>query len=262
MHDRRRLAPPLSAGAGYGVKRVRAKVKSDAEAPPRKRERAVQQRTLDTRRKIIDAAIEEFARNGYEGASTRTIATNAGLQHTLVTYHFNSKEGLWREAISSILAQYKAAFDARLEGLRGVDDATKLRLIHEDFIRFGASNLDFHRIMAHVAASPSPQLDWLIEEYLRHTFDARAELIRGAQEAGRYVAGDPYHLEYIFIGAVTRIYMLASEVEKIMGRSPFDPEFIEEHVRVCLGLFFRDAPAQAAKPAAIKVRGGRRKPSS
>jgi len=235
------------------VKRLRATAKTDGKAEaPRKRERAVQQRTLDTRRKIIEAAIEEFGRNGYEGASTRTIATNAGLQHTLVTYHFTSKEGLWREAISSILAQYKASFDARLEGLRGVDDATKLRLIHEDFIRFGATNLDFHRIMAHIASTPSPQLDWLIEEYLRHTFDERAKLIRGAQKAGRYVEGDPYHLEYIFIGAVTRIYMLASEVEKIMGRSPFEPEFIDEHVRVCLGLFFRE-------PAEAPLAPGRRK---
>lgn len=229
-----------------------ATAKTSAGKPPaRKRERAVQQRALETRRKIIEAAIEEFARNGYEGASTRAIATNVGLQHTLVTYHFSSKEGLWREAISSILADYTAAFDSRLQGLRGVDDATKLRLIHEDFIRFGATNLHFHRIMAHVASAPNPQLDWLIEEYLRHTFDTRAALIRSAQKAGRYVEGDPYHLEYIFIGAVTRIYLLAAEVEKIMGRSPFDPEFIEEHVRVCLGLFFRE-PAAASRRRSTK----------
>lgn len=218
------------------------KQKDGKTRAPRKRERAVQQRTLDTRRKIINAAIEEFGRHGYEGASTRAIATNAGLQHTLVTYHFSSKEGLWREAVSSILAQYKAAFDMRLEGLRGVEDAVKLRLIHEDFIRFAATNLDFHRIMADVGGSPSPQLDWLTEAYLRHTFDMRAELIRGAQRAGRYIDGDPYHLEYIFIGAVTRIYMLSAEVEQITGRSPFDPSFVDEHVRLCLGLFFRDPP--------------------
>ena len=42
--------------------------------------------------------------------------------------------------------------------------------------------------------------------------------------------------------------MLAPEVEKIMGRSPFDPECVEEHVRVCLGLFVRDPPT-SRKPA-------------
>lgn len=239
------------AACGKGLGRLRAPAKDNAKVAPRKRERAVQQRAIDTQRKIIKAAVEEFAQNGFEGASTRNIAAAAGLQHTLLTYHFNSKEGLWREAISSLLADYKEAFEARLQGLRGVDDATAIRLIHEDFIRFSATNLDFHRMMAHVASSPSPQLDWLFEEYLRHTFDVRAKLIRGAQKAGRFVDGDPYHLEYIFIGAATRIYMLAGEVEKIMGRSPFTPEFIDEHVRVCLGLFFRDPPAM--------VRSGRRR---
>lgn len=212
------------------------------------RERAVQQRAIETQRKIIEAAIEEFGNLGFEGASTRTIAANAGVQHTLVTYHFQGKEGLWREAISSILSHYKAAFDQRLEGLRGVDDATKLRLLHEDFVRFAAQNLHLHRMMAHVARTPSAQLDWLAEEYLRQTFDSYAHLIRSAQKAGRYIEGDPYHLEYLFIGAATRVFMLSAEVEKIMGRSPFDPDFIDEHVRLCLGLFLRDPKPEDERP--------------
>jgi AcrR family transcriptional regulator len=218
--------------------------KGKTAAGPPKRGRAVQQRAIDTRRKIIDAAIDEFARSGYDGASTRAIAMAAGLQHTLVTYHFKGKEGLWREAITSVLAEYAANFRTRLEGLRGVDDLTKLRLIHEDFIRFSAGHLVFHRMMSHVGAAHSPQLDWLAEEYLRDTFDSRAALIRSAQKLGRYVEGDPYHLEYVFIGAVTRPFMLGAEVEKITGRSPYDPAFVEEHVRVCLGLFHRDPPTE------------------
>jgi AcrR family transcriptional regulator len=220
------------------------------------RQRATQQRTIDTRRKIIESAVEEFARYGYEGASTRTVATKAGAQHTLVTYHFKGKEGLWRAAISSLLTEHAERFTQRMEGLRGVDATTKLRLIKEDFIRFSAESLNFHRIMSHVAASQSKQLDWLIDEYLRYTFDSRAGLIREAQAAGRFIEGDPYHLEYIFIGAVTRIFMLAAEVEKIMGRSPFTPEFVDEHVRICIGLFFRDPPEgikAARKPRTAKV---------
>jgi AcrR family transcriptional regulator len=223
-------------------KAVALKATTQKASPAPKRERATQQRALETRRKIIDAAVQEFGALGFEGASTRTIANQAGVQHTLVTYHFQTKEGLWREAMSSIFADYKHTFDARLQGLRGVDDATKLRLIHEDFIRYGARHLNFHRMMAQVAAKPSPQLDWLVETYLRETFDARAKMIRSAQKAGLFIPGDPYHLEYLFIGAVTRIFMLAAEVEKISGRSPLNPEFIEEHVQVCLGLFFREPP--------------------
>lgn len=217
---------------------------------PRPGKRAVQQRTLDTRRKIIDAAVQEFGDHGFEGASTRAIAATAGLQHTLVTYHFKGKEGLWRAAVSSLLAGYADTLIDRIHGLRGVDDVTKLRLINEDFVAFSAKSLSFHRIMSHVSSSNSPQLDWLIDEYLRRTFDARAELIRSAQKQGRHVQGDPYHLEYIFIGAVTRVFLLAPEVEKVTGRSPFTPEFIAEHTRLCLDLFLRDPPDPPARRTA------------
>lgn len=217
---------------------------NDARADKLKVPRAPQQRSLDTREKIVDAAILLFARNGYEGASTRAIATHAGLQHTLVTYHFKGKEGLWRAAISKLLVKYRSAFESRLAGLRGVDDIIKLRLMDEDFIRFSAGNLHFHLMMSNVASVPSAQLDWLVHEHLRDIFESRATLIRSVQARGRYVAGDPYHLHYLFIGAATRIFMLSAEVDKIIGRSPFDPAFIEEHVRVCLDLFFRDEPAR------------------
>jgi TetR/AcrR family transcriptional regulator len=201
--------------------------------------RAKQQRSVDTRRRIIDAAIKEFAANGYEGTSTRTIAERSKVQHTLVTYHFKGKEGLWRGAIADILAVHRAEFDQRLHGLRGVDDVTKLRILQEEFIRFSFTNQDFHRIMGHMARTPSDQLDWLIDEYLRKPSDLRASLIRSAQAQGKYVEGDPYHLHYIFIGAVTRIFLLSAEAERFLEHSLSSPEFMEEHVRVCLGLFFR-----------------------
>lgn len=211
------------------------------------RKRAVQQRALDTRRKIIEAAITEFALHGFEGASTRRIAIEAGLQHTLVTYHFETKEGLWQEAIAAMLGDYRDNFWRRLEGLRGVDDVTTLRLCYEDFIQFSAKNMNFHRIMAHIASRPSPQLDWLVGEYLRDIFLAREKLIRSAQKSGHFVQGNPRHLEYLMIGAVTRVFLLAAEVESILGYPPTDPRFIEEHTRVCLALFFREPPPKRAR---------------
>lgn len=105
-----------------------------------------------------------------------------------------------------------------MHGLRGVDDTTKLRLIYEDFIRFSAANINFHRMMSHVASSPSRQLDWLVDEYLRESFDQRAALIRSAQKAGRFVEGDPYHLDYLFIGAVTRIFHAVYGSEEGLGQ--------------------------------------------
>lgn len=56
----------------------------------------------DTRRRILETAIEVFARDGYEGASTRKLAEEAGVNLPAIQYYFGSKEGLYRAAIAHI----------------------------------------------------------------------------------------------------------------------------------------------------------------
>ena len=202
--------------------------------------RKVQQRALETREKIINAAVHEFARNGLEGTSTRAIANSAGIRQSLLVYHFQTKEELWREALLTTNKERRDNLVSRLRGLKGVDSVTKLRLVFEDFVRFAAEHPEFHELMTHVAKSPGDQLNWVVEEYLGSAFATTGELIIIAQEQGKFIAGDPFHLQYMFIGAVSRIFTVSSEAEIIMKRSPFSEEFIKEHTEACISLFFRD----------------------
>ncbi|SDJ07530.1 TetR/AcrR family transcriptional regulator [Nonomuraea jiangxiensis] len=52
-----------------------------------------------TQRAILDAAIDAFARSGYDGASTRDIARDAGIDPRLITRYFGSKEALFERAV-------------------------------------------------------------------------------------------------------------------------------------------------------------------
>ncbi|WP_326834881.1 TetR family transcriptional regulator [Amycolatopsis rhabdoformis] len=52
-----------------------------------------------TQRAILDAAIDAFARSGYDGASTRDIAREAGIDPRLISRYFGSKEGLFARAV-------------------------------------------------------------------------------------------------------------------------------------------------------------------
>lgn len=47
------------------------------------------------RQRIIDAARERFMRDGYDGATVRGIAADAGVDVAMVYYFFGSKEGLF-----------------------------------------------------------------------------------------------------------------------------------------------------------------------
>lgn len=209
-----------------------------------------QQRSIDTRERIIQAAAAEFAAHGFEGTSTRTVASKAGVQYPLVNYHFKNKDGLWRAVLTDFNERFADMYRSRLEGLRGVEAATKLRLVFEDFIRFIAGNPNFSWLMSHAASIGDQRvnrqrvnrqrMNWLVDEYVREFAKTVTELIRAAQKAGRFVEGDPHHLFYIFIGGATRLFMMAAEVKKVSGQNPMTPAYVDEHIRLCTRLFFRD----------------------
>src|SRR5262245_29518133 len=68
-----------------------------------------QPRGEETRARILDAALEMFAANGFEGASTRAIAEAAGVNLPAIQYYFGSKEGLYRAVLRQFAEQLQAA---------------------------------------------------------------------------------------------------------------------------------------------------------
>jgi AcrR family transcriptional regulator len=50
---------------------------------------------LETRDRLLHAAMEVFAEQGYEGASTRDLAQRAGVALSAIPYHFGGKGGLY-----------------------------------------------------------------------------------------------------------------------------------------------------------------------
>src|SRR5471032_3300004 len=69
----------------------------------------------DTRRRILETALEVFAAEGYEGTSTRVLAERAGVNLPAIQYYFGSKEGLYRAVIEHIV-QHNEAHMAPLAG--------------------------------------------------------------------------------------------------------------------------------------------------
>lgn len=59
----------------------------------------------DTRRRILEAAIEAFAAEGYEAVGTRRLAEQAGVNLPAIQYYFGSKEGLYRAVIEHVIRQ-------------------------------------------------------------------------------------------------------------------------------------------------------------
>ena len=65
------------------------------------------ERSAETRGRILDAALREFAANGLAGARTESIAAAAGVNKALLYYYFDSKEKLYLAALEMIAARVR-----------------------------------------------------------------------------------------------------------------------------------------------------------
>ena len=64
-------------------------------------------RSAETRTKILDAALREFSSLGFAGARMDQIASAAGVNKALLYYHFDSKENLYVAAVEMISAKIR-----------------------------------------------------------------------------------------------------------------------------------------------------------
>jgi AcrR family transcriptional regulator len=95
------------------------------------------------RRRIVEAATEEFATAGYGGARVERISRSAGTVDRMLYYYFGSKEGLFRAVLENAYEELGAA-EQQLQ-LAGADPVAGMRelvaftwnyyLDHPEFIR-------------------------------------------------------------------------------------------------------------------------------
>jgi AcrR family transcriptional regulator len=216
--------------------------RSPARPTPRRagRARRPQQRSLETRERLVEAALHVFAEHGFAGASTREIARRADAALAALPYHFTTKEALWKAAADRIFGQLTGSFLRRVEGLEGVDQRTRLRLLLRDFVRFQAAHPELHRFMIQEGISKSPRLAWLVETHIRPIYEFVRTTIADAQREGFAAIGRPEHVHYMLIGAASSIYALAAEVELLTGIDPTDDALVAEHVATLERLFLRE----------------------
>jgi AcrR family transcriptional regulator len=119
-----------------------------------------------TRRRILRAASEEFARHGYAGARVRSIVDAARVNLAAINYYFGGKLGLYHATLGHLAELAMAPGPSRREERRGQTPQRRLhRLVYEflEGLSPGASSPPLGRILAHEAMDPSPQLERVFE---------------------------------------------------------------------------------------------------
>lgn len=173
-----------------------------------------------SRARILDTARRCFASMGYEGASTRLIAAEAGVAQSLLLYHFGSKETLWRAVMDEMFATVRARLAEGLAAARDERIESRLTALITAFVALCAEEADIHRIMILEGGHESERLTWLAATHLRGIFQAVRALIEEGQAAGVVRAGDPVLLYYSSIAIAGIAYGQAPLISLVSQTNP------------------------------------------
>jgi len=113
---------------------------------------------MKTRESILAAAFEAFAQNGYEGASIGDIANAAGVNKSLVQYHFGAKEELWSACLADCVTPMLNAVDRFLDS----EDANPAELIIARF-QFLKDHPEIRRLLFWVGMASTPMPSFVRE---------------------------------------------------------------------------------------------------
>lgn len=174
-----------------------------------------------SRERIIDAAVEEFAAHGFEAAGTRAIAGRAGVTQGLVTYHFASKDELWRAAADRIFGRLNESVAPESTG----PDAGFIRA----YVEFSARHPEVFHFMVDAGRHDDARLRWLVDTHLAPRFAALTGSGLSAIRAA--------HLYYAVAGAASLMFAVAPECRALTGRDPETTAAVRAHADLLVELF-------------------------
>lgn len=68
----------------------------------------------NTKEKILEVARQEFLEKGFEAARVEDIARRAGITKAMLYYHFNTKENIYNEMLTKLIAEVRREFQANM----------------------------------------------------------------------------------------------------------------------------------------------------
>jgi TetR/AcrR family transcriptional regulator len=236
--------------------------------PTKRRE---QQRAIDTRQAILEAALSEFAEKGFEAASIRSIGERTGFQHPLITYHFQTKDLLWRAVAELVFSRVKDDWDAAGLPDPTLDPLGRLRAEYRAFLTFTMAYPSFHHFMLRENRPGSPRLPWLTETYLLPLMGRILPHIEASQAAGLLPKVDPVFFHYLMIGIISVPSSLGAEMKIAKGISTSDPAVVDQYWQLIDDLIFTRLPepggasksktqAGGSQGSAKKLKGGKVRP--
>lgn len=182
--------------------------------PPRRSPRGLERKRDPerTRERILEAAMVEFGEQGFAGARISAIARRAGVNEQLISYYFDSKEGLYR----ALEQRWKMISAGASRPDMTISDVVAA------FLRLNVEQRSFARLLAwdglaHIGSDEVEQ-----DAY----FTDMVEEMQRRQHAGELAADfDPAYVLLMLFGATFAPTVIPQIVRQLTGLSADSANF-------------------------------------
>lgn len=137
-----------------------------------------EEKNLQSRRKILDSALREYAEKGYGLASINTICSAGGISKGILYHYFRDRDELYLTCVRECFEVLTAYLRARAVLEKG-DAESGLRSYFDARLAFFRENPSYLRLFCEATLSPPAPLTGAIEK-IREDFDALNVEILGA----------------------------------------------------------------------------------
>jgi TetR/AcrR family transcriptional regulator len=191
----------------------------------------------ERRRQLLDTALDLFSRKGFEGTTTKEIATSAGVTEAIIFRHFPSKHALYTAVIddhhassqyAECVAEWKACMDRN-------DDEGLVRSIVGRIIESHRCDARMHRLLLFAALEGH-------ETGLAHNRQIVAPIaemffryVKRRQSEGAMLACDPGSIIAAVVGTAKH-YGMMTEMFGFQTTVKID-QVVDDFVRILIGGF-------------------------
>jgi AcrR family transcriptional regulator len=178
---------------------------------------------------IIEVAKNLFAELGYDGASTRHIAQEAGVNMAMLNYYFGGKEGLYLAIFEKHIAEHRV----KLQNLNNenISSFEKLEKFIDAYADKMLTNCSFHKMVYREMSltQRSKVTNSIINMLSENALEVK-RILQDGIENGSFAPVDIELLVASMFG--TKLYLInASQMASIiLGKDVNDPKILEENV--------------------------------
>lgn len=139
----------------------------------------------DTKDRLIQVAKTLFSKKGFEGTTVKDIAEAAKLNVSLVSYHFQGKEGLYIACLDSIGKARLAATERILQKPSSLEEfRIRLQMFVEEIISFHLAEPEVSRIVNRECELDQPIALSVFKDTFLKCFETMIHFFQSAQNQG------------------------------------------------------------------------------